>query len=251
MRKLVDTVMRLLLFVVVFLLMQIVSIYIVKHLPLGGDASLQQLVTYSCSMLLTLIALNLCQRWVVPSERNIMKKISGLNPIVTLMGVVVLIALSIVVNPLEQYMPADRRIFDDSAWTLITVVFLAPIFEEIIFRNQLYNILRSNCSPLVAVLLSSLVFSAIHLEPVVLISGVVSGIVFSYAYLRTRSIFAPIILHMCNNALAYALTILSYNERSLLELVDSDAYSLIIYIVSSVIVLAAMTIMTIRISRFK
>ncbi|MBO7313238.1 MAG: hypothetical protein J6U48_03305, partial [Alistipes sp.] len=132
MRKLVDIVMRLLLFVVVFLLMQIVSIYIVKLLPLGGDAFLQQLVTYSCSMLLTLIALNLCQRWVVPSERSIMKKISGLNPIVTLMGVIVLIALSIVVNPLEQYMPADRRIFDDSVWTLITVVFLAPIFEEII-----------------------------------------------------------------------------------------------------------------------
>ena len=74
---------------------------------------------------------------------------------------------------------------------------------------------------------------------------------FSYAYVRTRSIIAPIILHMCNTALAYALTILSYNEKSLLELVDSEAYYLIIYVVSAVIVSVAMVGVVVRLVRVR
>lgn len=74
---------------------------------------------------------------------------------------------------------------------------------------------------------------------------------FSYAYVRTRSIITPIILHMCNNALAYALTILSYNEKSLLELVDSEAYFLIIYVVSAVIVSVAMVGVVVRLVRVR
>jgi membrane protease YdiL (CAAX protease family) len=146
-------------------------------------------------------------------------------------------------------MPADSRVFDDSVWTLINVVIVAPIFEEIIFRGKLYNILRVSSSPIVAVLLSSTIFGIIHFEPVVFISGILSGLLFSYAYIRTRSIYSPILLHMCNNALAYALTILSYSERSLLDLVESDAYNFIIYYVSSIILVVSMIAMVIRIAR--
>jgi hypothetical protein len=56
---------------------------------------------------------------------------------------------------------------------------------------------------------------------------------------------------MCNNALAYALTILSYNEKSLLELVDSEAYFLIIYVVSAVIVSVAMVGVVVRLVRVR
>jgi hypothetical protein len=54
---------------------------------------------------------------------------------------------------------------------------------------------------------------------------------------------------MCNNALAYALTILSYGERPLLDLVESDAYNFIIYYVSIIIVVFAVVVMVVRIVR--
>lgn len=250
MKKVIETITRLALFLVIFVAMQIAAAYIVAPLPLD-DMSLRRLVSYVVSMALTFAMLRVCERWVVPSREPIMANVRGFNPVMTLYGVVVLITLSIVLAPLERYIPADSRIFDDSVWTLINVVVVAPIFEEILFRGKLYNWLHVSCSPLIAILLSSMIFGIVHLEPIVLISGVTSGVLFGYAYLRTRSIIAPILLHMCNNALAYALTILSYNDRSLLELVDSEAYSLIIYITSAVIVLSSMLAMMIRVSKIK
>jgi membrane protease YdiL (CAAX protease family) len=166
-----------------------------------------------------------------------------------LIAVVVLVALSIVLSPFEGQMLTDSREFDDSLWTLLTVVVAAPIFEEIIFRGKLYNVLHVSCAPILAVLLSSAVFGIVHFQPIVFISGILSGVLFRYAYIRTRSIYSPILLHMCNNALAYALTILSYSERSLLDLVESDAYNFIIYYVSSIILVVSMIAMVIRIAR--
>lgn len=249
MRKVVDTTFRLMVFLVIFIAMQIIAAIIVTPLPFGDDIALQRLITYAVSMTLTIVALKGYKHFITPAPEPIKCSRLGFNPIVTLFGVVVLVAISVVLFPFERHMPADSRVFDDSVWTLINVVIVAPIFEEIIFRGKLYNILRVSSSPIVAVLLSSTIFGIIHFEPVVFISGILSGLLFSYAYIRTRSIFAPVLLHMCNNALAYALTILSYGERPLLDLVESDAYNFIIYYVSIIIVVFAVVVMVVRIVR--
>lgn len=249
MRKVIDTSIRLSIFVVIFIAMQIVAAIIVTPMPLGDNMSLQRFVTYVLSMTLTLISLKVFTRFITPEPEKIRCGRQGFNPIITLFGVVVLVALSIVLSPFEGQMLTDSREFDDSLWTLLTVVVAAPIFEEIIFRGKLYNILHVSCAPILAALLSSAVFGIVHFQPIVFISGILSGLLFSYAYIRTRSIYSPILLHMCNNALAYALTILSYSERSLLDLVESDAYNFIIYYVSSIILVVSMIAMVIRIAR--
>jgi membrane protease YdiL (CAAX protease family) len=100
-------------------------------------------------------------------------------------------------------------------------------------------------------MLTALIFGAVHGSVSVMIDGFVAGMIFSYVYIVKGSIIAPILLHMCNNALAYALTILSYNEKSLLELVDSEAYFLIIYVVSAVIVSVAMVGVVVRLVRVR
>lgn len=251
MKKTVDTIIRLCIFVVIFIVMQIVASILTASIPFGDEVGLQRLTTYVISMLLTFGALRVYDRVSAPKPMPIMVSRRGFNPVIALWGVIVLVALSIVLNPLERFIPADERIFDDSVWTLVNIVVVAPIFEEILFRGKLYNMLCVNVSSLWSAVLSSLIFAAIHFEPIVLISGFISGMLFSYAYVRTRSIIAPIILHMCNNALAYALTILSYNEKSLLELVDSEAYFLIIYVVSAVIVSVAMVGVVVRLVRVR
>ena len=82
----------------------------------------------------------------------------------------------------------------------------------------------------------------VHLEPVVVIEGVLVGLLFSYVYLRTKSIIAPIILHICNNILAYALAILTYQEQPLLEAVDSEEIFVYVYSVCAVVVVVTLAV---------
>ena len=242
MKLFVDIVARLGLFAILFLLMQVIAAWLMPLLSFG-DADLGRFLAYTLSMLLMIVLLRLCNRESLLPAEPIMRSRRGFNPILILYGVVVMIALSIVLAPLGSYLPEDSRTFSDSLWTLLLVVIAAPIFEEILFRGRLYGLLRTKASPMVSVFLSSLMFGIMHLQPAVMLEGVLMGLLFSYAYLRSRSIFAPVILHMCNNALAYALKVLSYGERPLLELVDSRQYYLALYIASAVVVVVSFALM--------
>lgn len=242
MKLIVDIVARLGLFAILFLLMQVIAAWLMPLLSFG-DADLGRILAYTLSMSLMIVVLRLCNRESLLPAEPIMHSRRGFNPLLILYGVVVTIALSIVLAPLGGYLPEDSREFSDSLWTLVLVVFAAPIFEEVLFRGRLYGLLRTKASPMVSVLLSSLMFGLMHLQPAVMLEGVLMGLLFSYAYLRSRSIFAPVILHMCNNALAYALKVLSYGERPLLELVDSRQYYLVIYVASAVIVVVSFALM--------
>lgn len=242
MKLIVDIVARLGLFAILFLLMQVIAAWLMPLLSFG-DADLGRILAYTLSMSLMIVVLRLCNRESLLPAEPIMHSRRGFNPLLILYGVVVTIALSIVLAPLGGYLSEDSREFSDSLWTLVLVVFAAPIFEEVLFRGRLYGLLRTKASPMVSVLLSSLMFGLMHLQPAVMLEGVLMGLLFSYAYLRSGSIFAPVILHMCNNALAYALKVLSYGERPLLELVDSRQYYLVIYVASAVIVVVSFALM--------
>ena len=242
MKLIVDIVARLGLFAILFLLMQVIAAWLMPLLSFG-DVDLGRILAYTLSMSLMIVVLRLCNRVSLLPAEPIMHSRRGFNPLLILYGVVVTIALSIVLAPLGGYLPEDSREFSDSLWTLVLVVFAAPIFEEVLFRGRLYGLLRTKASPMVSVLLSSLMFGLMHLQLAVMLEGVLMGLLFSYAYLRSRSIFAPVILHMCNNALAYALKVLSYGERPLLELVDSRQYYLVIYVASAVIVVVSFALM--------
>ena len=63
------------------------------------------------------------------------------------------------------------------------------------------------------------------------------GVVFSYYYISKRSIFAPVILHIFNNAIAYSLIVLSYRGESLRAIVGSGEMQLVVYVVAAAIVL--------------
>ncbi len=241
MKRFVDTVVNISLFAILFIAMQLVAVVAVRVLPVGDNSELVRLVAYTISMLLTLVVV----KWYMRKsgvERVVMRKASGLNPIVILSGVVILISLSVLLSPLNELLPADSREFGDSTWTLIMVVAVAPIFEEILFRGMLYNLLRVTCPPFVAVLISSILFGVIHLEPTVIVEGVLVGLLFSYVYLRTKSILAPITLHVCNNIVAYALAILSYQEMPLLESVNGDAYFAYIYSGCALVVVVTLAV---------
>lgn len=249
MRRTVNTVQSLLIFVMIFIASQIVASILMGALHLNGDVSF--MLSYLLSMGMVCILSTLYERAVYGKVRLIRKSSKGLDPLATFAGVILLLAISITLWPLESRMPGDGRVFGDGAYTLITIVIISPIMEEIIFRGRLYNLLTHTASPFMSAVLSSFVFAAIHFEPIIIIGGFLSGMLFSYMYLLKRSIILPILLHICNNTIAYGLHVISYGGKPLMEYIGSEHYYLSVYLVSLLLVLVFIAFMIKRFMKEK
>ena len=89
----------------------------------------------------------------------------------------------------------------------ITVVILAPLGEEILFRGFLQKLLEESWQDITrAVLITSLFFAFIHMNPVWVIQIYFLGVVLGYLAWRTGSILTSLILHSLNNGTALILT---------------------------------------------
>lgn len=82
---------------------------------------------------------------------------------------------------------------------LLTLVILAPIVEEFVFRGVFLTRIAAKTSMWGGILISSLLFGVLHLD---FIGAFLFGIIASLLYLRTGNLLLPILFHMLNNALA-------------------------------------------------
>lgn len=82
----------------------------------------------------------------------------------------------------------------------ISAVFCAPIAEEFIFRGFLFTKLRMRFSMGVAIVCSSLLFSAIHFS-LSFVTTFLFAIILCIVFYKTKNIVIPIVLHMLNNSL--------------------------------------------------
>jgi membrane protease YdiL (CAAX protease family) len=82
----------------------------------------------------------------------------------------------------------------------IDSVLWAPIFEEIVFRGVLYLGIRQYCTPVVAAVLSSAIFSFFHFYTFVgFIEVLWGGLVFALAFEYSRSLLPAIGAHILYN----------------------------------------------------
>lgn len=89
---------------------------------------------------------------------------------------------------------------------ILTMVVFAPVGEEIVFRGFLQRVLEKAWKdPTRAVLITSMFFSIIHLNPYWLIQIYLWGVVLGYLTYQTRSIIPGIILHGMNNGASLLL----------------------------------------------
>ncbi len=104
-----------------------------------------------------------------------------------------------------QPLPALALIF-------VSLAVLPPITEEILFRGFLFSGLRRGMGVVMAVLLSSVMFGALHLlggvsgEGLLWIAAIdtfVLAIVLCYLRIRTGSLWAPILVHAAKNSFAF------------------------------------------------
>ena len=102
---------------------------------------------------------------------------------------------------------------DDSTVALVAVAILvtviAPIAEEFFFRGYFFGALRNWKGPMVAAIVTGLVFGAIHAgsSPApFLVPLAVFGFVLCLITWRTQSLYPAIVLHALNNSLALGVS---------------------------------------------
>ncbi len=89
---------------------------------------------------------------------------------------------------------------------LITIVVVGPIAEETCFRQGILgSLLATESMKRYALVISSLIFGLIHLNPVQITGAFILGLFFGWLYLRTHSLLLPILCHIFNNGLSVTL----------------------------------------------
>lgn len=166
---------------------------------------------------------------------------------ILLWGVAVLLASSVVLEPLLLLFPKEeyQNVTDMvglGGWAILSVVVCAPILEEILFRGLIFESCRERFGSGAAVLISALLFGLVHGVPVQIINAFVVGLIFGYIYLRTGSLLSVIILHAINNGIAY-ISLAFFGDAAdttLRDLIGPDWLYWTIYGLSTVVFVYAM-----------
>ena len=83
---------------------------------------------------------------------------------------------------------------------------MAPLVEEIVFRGAILRaLLRWKSNPWAGIMISAVMFSAIHMNPAQMPHAFLIGILLGWMYYRTDSIIPGVIYHWVNNSVAYLL----------------------------------------------
>jgi membrane protease YdiL (CAAX protease family) len=107
-------------------------------------------------------------------------------------------------------------------FSVLTVGLGAPLAEELFCRGFLGRGLVARYGRIGGVLLTSLFFSVMHLDPPHIVGTFVIGLCLHYTYLTTRSLWMPILLHFLNNSLSVlSVTLLKHN--AIAESIDQPA----------------------------
>lgn len=85
----------------------------------------------------------------------------------------------------------------------ITLVIIAPVAEEVLFRGYLFGKLRKLMPLWVAVLITSLFFGVIHGAWNVALDTFALSVVLCTLRVTTGGLWAPILLHMIKNSIAF------------------------------------------------
>lgn len=85
------------------------------------------------------------------------------------------------------------------AATVVSAVIVAPFVEEFVFRGYAYGVLRRFLGPWAGMVLTSLVFGAIHFNALGFPSLVVLALCLTLAYEATGSLLVPMVMHALFN----------------------------------------------------
>ena len=88
---------------------------------------------------------------------------------------------------------------ESNVWAVIMVAFLAPIFEELVFRKLIIDRTR-RYGEVLAIVYSSVAFGLFHCNVYQIFYAFAIGLILGYVYVRTGNVILTIIIHMIMNS---------------------------------------------------
>lgn len=141
----------------------------------------------------------------------------GLSPLAfvayaLIVSVVVAVVSQIPGYPADQAQDVGFKAFGtriDNMLAFVTLVILAPIAEESLFRGYLYGKLRGHVHAIIAAIVTSVLFGIVHGQVNVGVDVFVLSMILCGLRSLTGSIWAGILVHMIKNGIAYYLLFIS------------------------------------------
>lgn len=136
----------------------------------------------------------------------------GLAPVIFIAYMVTVSIITATIVALMPGFPADQtqdigfRTFGtstDNIVAFVTLVVLAPLAEETLFRGYLYGKLKRYAPPMAAALVTSLLFAVAHFQWNVGVDVFVLSLFLCGLRSLTGSIWAGVLVHMIKNGIAY------------------------------------------------
>lgn len=100
----------------------------------------------------------------------------------------------------------DTFIAMSSSWfCMLNIAVLGPIIEELVFREAIQgSMLRRGVKPWITIVVSAVIFGAIHFNWAQTLAGSCMGILLAVVYYKTGSTALTCIIHVANNSVAVA-----------------------------------------------
>ena len=99
---------------------------------------------------------------------------------------------------------------------IFLLVIIAPVTEELFFRGYLLNRWKNKFNTIIAVVLTSFLFALFHAD---LLGSFIFSVILSLVYLKTKSIYGPVIIHFSNNTIVLIFVLI---EEILYEQTSTD-----------------------------
>ncbi|RZF60331.1 CPBP family intramembrane glutamic endopeptidase [Sphingobacterium corticibacterium] len=122
--------------------------------------------------------------------------------------------------------------WDRLVLNIIVLAILPGIGEELFFRGALQQIgTRIFKNEYVAIWIVAVIFSTIHVQFYGFFPRFLLGVFFGYMVIWTRNIWTAIVAHFVNNSMVVILGFYYATQgKSYTELMESDSYSIIVYL---------------------
>lgn len=117
------------------------------------------------------------------------------------------VILGILVALLMQIFPSYNEVAKtissstDSIFSLISIIVLIPICEEIIFRGVIFGYLKKRYNLVVSLIIQALAFAFMHGNIVQGIYTFILGLVLGIIYIYTNSLYGSMLMHIIYNLL--------------------------------------------------
>lgn len=147
----------------------------------------------------------------------------------------VIVAVNIVQEVFLSWLPDwvgehDFRAIMHNPLGLFTVCVLGPVAEELLFRGGVQGALQQRlgaASPW-AVVWASAIFALVHANPAQMPAALLLGLLLGAAYRHTRSLAAPMAMHIVNNSLAALLALLAPPQTTLTAALGGTTTALLV-----------------------